>query len=51
MSEQDVNSLLGRPEEPPPSMLDAVIPVVALIGLIASPSTCSASTRPTVRCR
>ena len=36
MSEQDVNSLLGGPEEPrPPSMLDAVIPVVALIGLIA----------------
>ena len=36
MSEQDVNSLLGGPEEPrSPSMLDAVIPVVALIGLIA----------------
>ena len=36
MSEQDVNGLLGGPEEPrPPSMLDAVTPVVALIGLIA----------------
>ena len=36
MSEEDVNSLLGGPEEPrPPSMLDALIPVVSLIVLIA----------------
>ena len=36
MSEQGVNGLVPDPAEPrPPSMLDAVTPVVALIGFIA----------------